>query len=225
MQEIINALYIIASPIGNLGDLTERAKFIISEVDVIVCEDTRVTSKLLNHIGCKKKLISCNAHNESNKSKYLIELLKGGNSIGYLSDAGTPGISDPGNLLVEQVVEAGFEVIPIPGPSSITTILSICGFNLSKGFYFEGFLPRKDGKLKKLIQTIIVDLKVPLIAFESPYRIKKSLSKIAEFSPTLKCCLGRELTKLHEEIIRGNISEVAAKKITEKGEFVIVLSA
>ena len=217
-------MYVVATPIGHLGDLTDRAKFILKEIDLIACEDSRVTGKLMAYLGLKKSLFSCYAHNEAGRALQLIEFLKQGKSIAYLSDAGTPGISDPGNLLVAEIAQAGFKIIPIAGASALTTLLSVCGFKLSKGFSFVGFLPRTSGKLIKLLETYLTDRKSVLLAFESPHRIKKSLEIIAQSQPQAQICLGRELTKIHEEIIRGNIQEVLEQKWLVKGEFVLALT-
>lgn len=213
----------VASPIGNLKDLTFRAQQVLELVDYVACEDTRVSAKLLNSLELSKTLFSCNAHSEANVVHKIIRLLKDGHSVAYLSDAGTPGLADPGNLLVEEVIKAGLKVIPIPGPSSVATILSVCGFNLSKGFHFGGFLPRSEGKLKKLLNNTLLDLKTPLVALEAPYRIRKSLQIIASVFPQADICLGRELTKFYEEIIRGSCREVADGKWLEKGEFTLVI--
>jgi 16S rRNA (cytidine1402-2'-O)-methyltransferase len=219
----MSCLYIVASPIGNLSDLTERAKSILSSVDLIACEDTRVSSKIMSHLGLRKPLISCNAHNENYKSTEIIQLLSEGKQVAYLSDAGTPGLSDPGGLLVQAITEAGFKIIPVPGVSSLTTIISVCGFDLSHGFFFAGFLPRTEIRLTKILGKYLVDRKSTIIALESPHRIRKSLKVIAEFNPQLKLCIGRELTKHYEEIIRGNAAEVSEQKFNEKGEFVLVI--
>jgi 16S rRNA (cytidine1402-2'-O)-methyltransferase len=206
----MSCLYIVASPIGNLSDLTERAKSILSSVDLIACEDTRVSSKIMSHLGLRKPLISCNAHNENYKSTEIIQLLSEGKQVAYLSDAGTPGLSDPGGLLVQAITEAGFKIIPVPGVSSLT-------------FFFAGFLPRTEIRLTKILGKYLVDRKSTIIALESPHRIRKSLKIIAEFNPQLKLCIGRELTKHYEEIIRGNAAEVSEQKFNEKGEFVLVI--
>ncbi|MDX1920131.1 MAG: 16S rRNA (cytidine(1402)-2'-O)-methyltransferase [Candidatus Caenarcaniphilales bacterium] len=223
MEKLENALYVLATPIGNLGDLTFRAKDLLEKTDCIFCEDTRVSLKLLNHLGIQKRVLSCNAHNEWKKVDEINRLLLEGASVAYLSDAGTPGISDPGNLLVSGVQKAGFKVIPIPGPSSIAAILSVCGFNLSDGFYFAGFLPRTEGKLKKLIYSFLVEQNLPVVSFEAPYRIRKTLDLITSVCPEADICLGRELTKLYEQILYGKVVEISSQKWPEKGEFVFVL--
>lgn len=220
-----NALYIVATPIGNLQDLTERAKLVLEKVDLIACEDSRVTGKLMVHLGLKKSLFSCYSHNEAGRALQLIKFLQEGKSIAYVSDAGTPGISDPGNLLVAEVQKAGFKIIPIPGASSLTVLLSVCGFNLAKGFSFVGFLPRTESKLKKILEFYFNNkAKSVLVAFESPYRIKKTLQIIAQAYPEANICLGRELTKRYEQILRGNIQNILKQNWPEKGEFVLALT-
>jgi len=211
-----NPLYVISTPIGNLADLTARAQDTLEAMDIIFCEDTRVTGLLLKKLNLKKKLLSCHAHNEQSASRQVIEALQNSMKVAYVSDAGTPGLSDPGNLLVQEVSQAGLEVCPIPGVSALSCLLGVCGFNLSKGFHFAGFLPRKKGQLIKLLETNEI-----LFGFESPYRIRKSLSLIAQHTPQARLCLGRELTKFHEEVIRGAAIEVSASSWVEKGEFVL----
>lgn len=225
MEVVQNALYMVAGPIGNLSEVSERALKVLNAVNLVACEDSRVSGKLLSHLGLKKKLVSCNAHNEQNRAFQVIDALRQGEAVAYLSDAGTPGISDPGAILVKEVARAGYPVYPVSGPSALTALLSVAGFNLSKGFFFSGFLPRTPGKLIKLIENQVMGFKATLVAFESPYRIRKSLKLIAEHFPTLEICLGRELTKLHEQILRGNIQVVAEGQWPEKGEFVLALQS
>ncbi len=211
-----NALYIIATPIGNLGDITLRAIEALKNVEYIFCEDCRVSSKLIKHLSIEKKLISCNAHTEKHKINNILKFLTEGKSVAYISDAGTPGLSDPGNLIVNKIAEQGFKIIPIPGVSSLSCLISVCGFNLSSGFFFCGFFPRKQGKFKKLIETNEI-----LFGFESPYRIKKTLEFLAENCPEAEICLGRELTKLYEEVLRAKAKDFVNMQIKEKGEFVL----
>ncbi|HEY9886614.1 MAG TPA: 16S rRNA (cytidine(1402)-2'-O)-methyltransferase [Vampirovibrionales bacterium] len=222
MESCENAFYALAGPIGNLQDLSFRVKAILEKVDYVFCEDTRVTSKLLKHLNLHKELISCNAHSEQSRAIKALEILDSKKSIAYLSDAGCPGISDPGNLLVKEISEQGHLVIPVPGPSAITCLLSACGFDLSNGFYFCGFLPRQSSKFIKLFEQFS-ELKIPICAFESPHRIRKSLELLQQNFPEAELCIGRELTKLYEEIIRGKASELKIEDVKEKGEFVLVL--
>jgi 16S rRNA (cytidine1402-2'-O)-methyltransferase len=216
-------LYIVATPIGNVEDITLRAENILKEVDHVFCEDTRVSGQLFSRLGFKKNLVSCNAHTEDRKVNLLLDFLKDCKTVAYVSDAGTPGISDPGNLLVEKVVQAGFKVVSVPGVSALSMILSVCGFNLAKGFFFSGFLPRTDAKQKKLFTKTLEEMKTVLVAFDSPYRIKKTLKLLVDNFPSAKVVLGRELTKTYEEILRGTAQEILEKGFVEKGEFTIVI--
>ena len=224
-------LFIVATPIGNLEDLSMRALRILKEVDFILCEDTRVTKKLLEHCQIKKPLLSYHQHSKLKKVNYILELLKQGKNLALVSDAGTPGISDPGNLLVYEAIERlreKVEIIPIPGPSAATAAASISGFPMDK-FLFLGFPPAKR-KRKKFFQEVIGS-KYPVIFYESPYRIIKSLrdlqliSKTYNLKPKIVVC--RELTKKFETIYRGEIEEVIKEieKDIIKGEFVIIVES
>jgi 16S rRNA (cytidine1402-2'-O)-methyltransferase len=222
-------LYIVATPIGNLEDISLRALRILKEVDLILCEDTRVTKKLLDRYQIKKPLLSYHQHSKLQKIDYIISLLKEGKNLALVSDSGTPGVSDPGNKLVNEVVKwlsDRVKIIPIPGPSALTCAASVSGFPMDK-FLFLGFLPKK--KKRKEVLKEILESKYPVIFYESPYRILKTLkelnleAKTYKLEPKLVVC--RELTKKFETIYRGKIEEVI-KKIESgpiKGEFVIVV--
>ena len=228
----MSALYIIGSPIGNLEDLSFRALRILKEVDLILCEDTRVTKKLLDHYGIKTQTLSYHQHSKLKKVEEIIQLLKEGKNLALISDAGTPGISDPGNLLVNEVINRltdRVKIVPIPGPSAVTAAASISGFPMDK-FIFMGFPPTKR-KRKKFFEEMI-NSKYPVIFYESPYRIMKSLkeleleAKTYNLKPEIVVC--RELTKKFETTYRGTIKEViekinppAGEKI--KGEFVVTV--
>ena len=227
----MTTLFIVATPIGNLEDLSMRALRILKEVDFILCEDTRVTKKLLNHYDIKKPLLSYHQHSRLKKVNYILELLKQGKNLALISDAGTPGISDPGNLLVDEAIKRLMEkvkIIPIPGPSAVTAAASISGFPMDK-FLFLGFPPTKR-KRKKFFQEVIKS-KYPVIFYESPYRIIKSLrdlqliSKTYNLKPKIVVC--REVTKKFETIYRGEIEEVIKEieKDIIKGEFVIIVES
>jgi len=227
----MTTLFIVATPIGNLEDLSMRALRILKEVDFILCEDTRVTKKLLNHYDIKKPLLSYHQHSRLKKVNYILELLKQGKNLALISDAGTPGISDPGNLLVDEAIKRLMEkvkIIPIPGPSAVTAAASISGFPMDK-FLFLGFPPTKR-KRKKFFQEVVKS-KYPVIFYESPYRIIKSLrdlqliSKTYNLKPKIVVC--RELTKKFETIYRGKIEEVIREieKGKVKGEFVVIVNA
>jgi len=215
-------LYIIATPIGNLKDITLRALEILKKVDLIACEDTRVTKKLLNHYDIKTSLISYHQHSKTTRVDYLIDKLKKEQNIALVTDAGTPGISDPGGKLVEEAVKNDIEVIPIPGASALAALVSVAGINL-QNFIFLGFPPHKKGR-----ETFFKEVKksnLPVIFFESRYRIPKAL-KTLENSQVI---IGRELTKMHEEIIRGSAEEVLEyfennpEKV--KGEFAVIIES
>lgn len=212
-------LFIVATPIGNLSDITLRALETLKTVDVIACEDTRVTSKLLARYEIKKELISYHQHSNSFKVDKLLSLLGGGKDVALVSDAGTPGMSDPGRELVKKVVEAGVEIVPIPGPSTLATILSVSDMHMHE-FVFLGFMPQKKGRQTKLKQ--IASETRPVILFESVHRIQKLLNEVLEFCGDRYVNIGRELTKQFETVYRGKISEVS-NKITEKGEFVVII--
>ncbi len=228
----MSTLYIISTPIGNLKDISFRAIQTLKEVDLILCEDTRVTRKLLNHYQIKKQLISYHQYSKLRKTNYIIELLKQGKDLALVSDAGTPGISDPGNKLVRDIiVSLGNEVkiIPIPGPSAVTTALSISGFGTDR-FLFLGFPPKKK-KRKKFFEELI-NSKYPVTFYESPYRIIKTLEELRNSLNTkyniqnTKVVVCRELTKKFETVYRGNIDKVIEniKKDKIKGEFVVIIN-
>ncbi len=217
--------YIVATPIGNLEDVSRRALRILSEVDLILCEDTRLTQKLLNHFGINKPAISYHQHSRIQKIDYIINLLKQGKNLALVSDAGTPGISDPGNKLIKEIVSKFGEkttIIPIPGASAITAIASVAGFSMDR-FLFLGFPPHKN-KRQKFFRAII-ESKYPIIVYESPHRILRTLNELMVLSKNLELVVGRELTKKFETIYRGNIEEVIKQieKDKIKGEFVMVI--
>lgn len=223
-------LYIIATPIGNLGDITLRAIETLKEVDFILCEDTRVTKKLLDHYEIKKPVLSYHQHSKLNKVDFILTLLKEGKNLALVSDAGTPGISDPGNLLVDEAIKRlrdEVKIIPIPGPSAVTAAASISGFPMEK-FLFLGFPPIK--KRRKKFFEEIANSKHPVIFYESPYRILKTLNELRntmnnEQRTTNNIVVCRELTKKFETIYRGNIGEVIEKIEQDKikGEFVVIV--
>lgn len=218
-------LYVCATPVGNLGDVTERLKTTLRTVDAVAAEDTRVTSSLLNHLGIRTpKLISCFDGNETKRSQEICNLLEDGLSVALVSDAGTPAVSDPGYIVVKAVTEAGFECISIPGPSALTAAISCSGID-SSHFHFEGFLPVKGSERKKRLEYI-VQTGETVILYESPHRIHKTIGDLAAvYPPDTQVTIGRELTKIHEEFIRGTIESLNSSEsvITERGEFVIII--
>lgn len=212
-------LYIVATPIGNLSDITFRALETLKSVDVIACEDTRHTLQLLNHFEIKKSLVSYHGHSGRAKIEKILELISEGKDVALVSDAGTPGISDPGEPLIRAAIEAKIEIVPIPGPSAAITALSISGLSTAE-FVFIGFLPHKKGRQTKLKE--IAEEKRTMVLYESPYRIKKLMGELLEYAGDREICVARELTKKFEETYRGKISEILPK-IKEKGEFVVIL--
>ena len=224
-EEIKNQgiLYICGTPIGNLSDITLRALTTLKEVDLIAAEDTRHTQKLLNHYKIKKTATSYHEHNKFKKTNYLIDILRKGKKIALVSDAGMPGISDPGYVLINAAIEEKIEIIPIPGVSASLTALVVSGL-IKNSFIFEGFLPRKSNDRKKYLNKN-KDEERTIIIYESPHRIKKTLADVLEIWGDRKIALARELTKKFEEIIRGSISDVLAqiKQKGIKGEITLVI--
>lgn len=217
-------LYIVSTPIGNLEDITLRAMRTLREVDLIACEDTRVTKKLLSHYQIQKPLTSYHEHNEKEKAEELIGLLDSGKSIALVSDAGTPGVSDPGYRLVKLASEKGIEIIPVPGPSAAIAALSISGLPTSS-FAFFGFLPKTDKKKREFLEEIREHTQT-LIFYESPHRVLKTLLSILKTLGDRQVSVSRELTKMFEETVRESISKVIqilGERKEIKGEFTIVV--
>ena len=218
----MSRLFVVATPIGNLEDVSARALRVLGEVTAIAAEDTRVTSRLLARHGIRKPLISYRAPVERRGLPRVMAALDGGD-VALVSDAGTPTLSDPGQVLVTAAWAAGHSVVPVPGPSSITAALSIAGYG-GLGFSFLGYLPRKPGEMRRLLDSLR-DEPRPSVAFESPFRVHKSLERIAESLPERSLTLTRELTKVHEEVLRGTAAEVlAALGERTRGEFTLVIS-
>ena len=219
---MLGKLYIVATPIGNLNDITIRALETLKQVNFVLCEDTRVSKRLLENYQLLTSTISYHQHSDDKKVKDIESLLNEGKDLALITDAGTPGISDPGNRLIESLTIniKDLEIIPIPGPSAILTALSISGFPTDK-FVFLGFPPHKN-KRKKYFEEL-KEIKYTVALYESSHRIKKTLQEILDICGDRKVLVGRELTKKFETIYRGKISEIL-KNIKEKGEFVIVIS-
>jgi 16S rRNA (cytidine1402-2'-O)-methyltransferase len=218
----VSRLYVIGTPIGNLEDVTARALRVLGEVEAIAAEDTRVTARLLGRHGIRKPLISYRAPVERRGLPRVMAALDEGD-VALVSDAGTPTVSDPGQALVTAAWAAGHTVVPIPGPSSVTAALSVAGY-AGPGFTFLGYLPRKPGEIRRLLATLADDSR-PAVAFDSPFRVKKSLAVMAEVLPERHVTVTRELTKLHEEVLRGTAAEVlAALGDRARGEFTLVIS-
>lgn len=216
-------LYIVGTPIGNLDDITIRAQVILKEVEAVICEDTRVASKLLKHLNIRKKLYSINQHSKTESLAYIVNLLKN-NSLAYITDAGTPGLADPGGKLVSAAVRADIQVVPIPGPSALVSAISIAGINLQE-FIFLGWPPHKKGR--QTFFNTVAESKQPVIFFESTHRIIKALLTIAELMPTRQLIVAREMTKKFETIYRGIAPEVInqLEQTSAKGEFVVIVDS
>ena len=213
-------LYIVATPIGNLGDFTYRAAQILAQVSAVACEDTRQTAKLLQHYGIRTPTTSLHEHNERQKLESLLGRLEAGESIALVSDAGTPLISDPGFPLVREARLRGIPVVPLPGASAVTTALCASGLP-TDAFYFGGFLPPKTAARRRALEGLSA-LDVTLIFYEAPHRIRETLADVAAVLPHRPVVVARELTKLHEEFASGAPVELA-KSITERGEITLLI--
>ena len=220
----MSKLYIVPTPIGNLGDITLRAVDVLREVDFILAEDTRTTSFLLKHLGIEKKMYSHHKFNEHATVRMVAESIEAGHTVALVSDAGTPGISDPGFLLVRTCVEAGIEVETLPGATACIPALVQSGFPCDR-FCFEGFLPQKKGRNKRLLE--LQQEERTMIFYESPFRVVKCLEQFAEiFGAERKVSVTREISKKFEQTVRGTVAEVAEhfRQNEPKGEFVIILA-
>jgi 16S rRNA (cytidine1402-2'-O)-methyltransferase len=216
-------LYIVPTPIGNLEDITLRALRVLKEVELIAAEDTRHTQHLLAHFGIKTALTSYHDHNERGKARTLVQRLKSGASIALVSDAGTPAISDPGYRIVVDAIQAGIQVVPLPGASALTTALSASGLP-TDGFLFEGFLPAKAQVRKAKLQSLRGEV-ATLVFYEAPHRLLDSLAEMVKIFGEREIAVARELTKVHEEFLRGKLSEVMGVLADRdiKGEIVIMV--
>jgi 16S rRNA (cytidine1402-2'-O)-methyltransferase len=228
---IAPGLYLVATPIGNLGDITLRALEVLRNVDRIACEDTRQTAKLLGHFGIRTPTVSYHTHNENSRASELIEALKSGGRIAVVSDAGTPGIADPGATIAAEAIAAGITVYPIPGANAALSALIASGLNAER-FAFHGFLPSKEGQRRttlEALRTVIASAteSATHILYETPHRIVDALADIADlFGPTQRIVLARELTKLHEEFLRGTAAELLANlraRPSIRGEMVLLI--
>jgi 16S rRNA (cytidine1402-2'-O)-methyltransferase len=217
-------LYLVATPIGNLQDITFRAVETLKNVDLIACEDTRHSRKLLNHYGIKNKLVSYHEHNETQRAQELAGLLTEGKNVAIISDAGTPAICDPSYRIVQQAHEIGAKVVPIPGAVAFVNALIVSGLP-ADSIFFGGFLPSKKGERQKRLEEV-KNIPATLCFYESPHRLEKSLADCLEILGNRQACVARELTKLHEEVIRGDLNSILEKISGNlpKGEFVILLN-
>src|SRR3990167_1919272 len=215
-------LYIVATPIGNLEDITLRALRILKEVHLIAAEDTRHTRTLLDHYGIGRPVTSYHEHNEKTKARALVERLKRGQSIALVSDAGTPLLSDPGYRLVREAIKAAIPVVPLPGPSAMTALLSVSGLATDR-FVFEGFLPARRGERRGRLGALREE-KRTMVFYEAPHRLKESLGDLLEILGDREAVMGREITKIHEEFLRGRLSEIRARVESEEPRGEIALA-
>jgi len=216
----LGTLYVVATPIGNLEDLSARAERVLGEVKLIAAEDTRVTRKLLSRIGVETPMVSCHAHSRNSRVERVIEALESGD-VAVVTDAGAPGVSDPGARLAAAAAERGHPVVSVPGPSAVTAALGVSGLPADR-FLFLGFLPRKSAERRRLLEDA-GDEPGTLVCFETPHRLLESLADIRAVWPERRLAVCRELTKLHEEIFRGTAGEAIEHFETPRGEFVIVI--
>ena len=224
MSHAKGTLYLVATPIGNLEDVTRRALRVLAEADVVACEDTRRTRALLEHFGIRAKTISYHEHNERERAAELAALVERGASVAVVSDAGTPGVSDPGYRLVRAAIERGVSVVPVPGPSAFVAALTASGLPTDE-FYFGGFLPaRAHARRQKL--AAVRELRATLVFYEAPHRIAHTLADARDILGEREAAVARELTKLHEEIVRGRLGDLAARfaaRDAARGEMVLVI--
>ncbi len=222
-EELSAGIYLVATPIGNLEDISDRQRRVLETCDLVACEDTRRTGLLLSRLSIKKPLASYHEHNERARAEELAERAAAGGRIAVVSDAGLPGISDPAYRVVRAAVERGVPVIPIPGPSSVTAALVASGLPTDR-FVFEGFLPQKGERRLRRLEELLEEERTAVL-FESPHRVLRLIAEIAERAPARPVVLARELTKLHEEFIRGTAAELAEKTKDRKikGECVLMI--
>src|SRR5947209_8879925 len=224
MSQTKGILYLVATPIGNLEDITRRALRVLAEADVVACEDARRTHALLEHFGIRAKTVSYHEHNERERAGELAAALEEGASVALVADAGTPGVSDPGYRLVRASVERGVRVVPVPGPSALVAALAASGLPTDE-FYFGGFLPARAHARRQRLASVR-DLRATLVFYEAPHRIARALADAREILGEREAAVARELTKLHEEIARGRLGELAARFSAEgaaRGEMVLVV--
>jgi 16S rRNA (cytidine1402-2'-O)-methyltransferase len=217
-------LYLVSTPIGNLEDITHRAVRLLGEVGIVACEDTRHTRKLLNHYGIKTKTVSYHEHNERQRAEELLKLLQSGSDVAIVSDAGTPGISDPGFRVVQAAIKQGLRVVPLPGPTALITALIASGL-ASDEFFFGGFLPARSGQRRARLAEV-ASIPATLIFYEAPHRIAASLKDARDVLGEREAVVARELTKMHEDISRGRLSDLVERfssSESARGEMVLMI--
>jgi len=222
----MSTLYVVATPIGNLGDLSPRAAEVLTSADRILAEDTRRTRVLTQHVGARARLVSLHAHNETERSRQVLAWLDAGETLALVSDAGTPLVSDPGSRLVTAVLAGGHEVVPIPGPSAVLAALVGSGFSVDR-FTFLGF-PERKGKARSALLERVAVAREPVVLFESPQRLVRLLEDLSQAcAESRQVCVARELTKIHEEFVRGTLSDACAyyRSTPPRGEVCVVIAA
>lgn len=224
MSDQIGKLYLVPTPIGNLNDITKRALDVLAAVDIVACEDTRHSGSLLSKFDLKKKLISYHDFNESSRATQLLESIKQGQDVAVITDAGSPGISDPAYRLVRMAVDNDIEIIPLPGPTALIPALTASGLPTDR-FFFEGFLPPKSGARTRRLEKL-KEFEHTLVFYESPHRIEKTLAEAASVLGERQACLAREISKKFEQFIRGTITEIIEKTKGKKikGEIVLIIA-
>ena len=224
MNHLAGKLYLVPTPIGNMGDITSRAREVLKDAELVACEDTRHSGQLLKKLDLKKRLISYHDFNESARADQLVRQIREGASVAVITDAGSPGISDPAYRIVRAAIDNDIEIVPLPGPTAIIPALTASGLPTDR-FFFEGFLPNKSGARRKKLERI-ADFQHTLVFFESPHRVGKSLGDMLEVLGDRAACLAREISKRHEQFLRGSISDlvdaITAKPV--KGEIVLVVA-
>ena len=224
MSETKGALYLVATPIGNLEDVTRRALRVLAEADVVACEDTRRTRALLEHFGIRARTLSYHEHNERERAEELARMIEEGSAVALVSDAGTPGINDPGYRVVRACAGRGLRVVPVPGPSALVAALTASGLPTDE-FYFGGFLPARAHARRERLSAV-KGLRATLVFYEAPHRLAQSLADAREVLGEREAAVARELTKLHEEVVRGRLSELLRRFSADgaaRGEMVLVI--
>ncbi|MBD3332217.1 16S rRNA (cytidine(1402)-2'-O)-methyltransferase [candidate division GN15 bacterium] len=224
MANTAGKLYLVPTPIGNLGDISERAIETLEAVDLIACEDTRHTGNLLKKLELKKKLISYHDFNERSRAAQLVACLEAGESVAVVTDAGSPGISDPAYRVVRFAIDHGFEIVPLPGPCAIIPAVTASGLPTDR-FFFEGFLPNKGGKRRTRLSQL-ADIPHTIVFYESPHRTVKALTDMRDILGNRLACVAREISKVHEQFMRGTLDDILSQLTTRnvKGEIVIVVA-
>ncbi len=224
MEPLTGKIYLVPTPIGNMGDITQRALEVLQAVDLVACEDTRHSGNLLKKLGIKKKLISYHDFNEQSRARQLVDRILTGLSVAVITDGGSPGISDPAYRIVRQAIESNIDIVPLPGPTAIIPALTASGMPTDR-FFFEGFLPNKSAARRKRLESL-KKLEHTLVFYESPHRINKTLKDVSEVMGNRDICIAREISKKFEQFVRGKVTDILPEleRKTMKGEIVIIIA-